>query len=555
MLQSTVPQIVEALPPTPNRFASDPCLARLLEHHLTSAALGWARPVLERMGELAAGPLDELAGLADRHPPVLHPCDPFGTRVDRLEFHPAYREMQELAYCREGIVATCYDPAVRVLLGESRELVKFAQGYLFSQAEQGLYCPICMTDGTAYLVERYGSPEQRERFLPHLTATRLDELWEGSMFLTEREGGSDVGAVTTRAVPVGGGLYALHGQKWFCSNAGSELSMVLARPDGAAAGTRGLGLFAMRRHTPEGALNGLRLTRLKDKLGTRSMPTGELVLEGALAECVGALDRGFLEMTDMLNLSRLYNTTAALGLTRRALTESVRWCRTRRAFGRELEAYPIVRAQLVSMAVELEASLHLLFEVLSRRGREMLGTARPEDLQLLRFGTPVLKYHTGRLAVDVASQTVELHGGNGYIEDWPIPRLLRDAQVLPIWEGTTNILVLDAFRAIRKLRVHEGLFAFLRQHAPEPIQLELPRLESALESLLDAPEAPRARLWCDRMAAALQGSLLAARAGDARSHAIAELYLLKHFDAARNELDPPFLRRAAELAPNVLVDG
>src|SRR5262249_27640582 len=160
-------------------------------------------------------------------------------------------------------VSHYYNPAVRQRLGPYCEVIKFVHGYLFGQAEQGLFCPICLTDGTAYLIEQFGSPSQKRDYLPRLTTNNLDDLWEGAMFLTEKAGGSDVGASETVARPLPDGLYALFGEKWFCSNAGAELAMVLARPEGAPEGTRGLGLFLLPRHNKDGRLNNLHLERLK----------------------------------------------------------------------------------------------------------------------------------------------------------------------------------------------------------------------------------------------------------------------------------------------------
>lgn len=549
MLAANPSQTLTSLPPTPNRYHSDPALQALLARYLSPSARTWAEPVLQRMGELSAGVLDELAALADRHPPVLHPRDRFGNRVDHLEFHPAYRQMQELSY-GEGLVSHYYDPEVRRLLGEGLEVAKFAHGYLFAQAEQGLYCPVCMTDGAAYLVERYGTEEQKARLLPRLTARRLEELWEGAMFLTEKAGGSDVGATETEARPEGSGIYRLYGEKWFCSNAGAELAMVLARPQGAPAGTRGLALFALRRHDDQGRLNGLRLERLKDKLGTRSMPTGEILLEGARAELLGDPRRGFVQMTDMLNLSRLYNAAAAVALVRRVTWEALRWSRHRRAFGQVLESYPGVRQALAALLAELEGALHLLFLAASRRGRLLAGRASSSDQRLLRLLTPLLKYSTARLAVWAASEATEILGGNGYIEDWPLARFYRDAQVLPIWEGTTNILVLDALRAVVKEQAHEACFELLEKVAVEPrLKAAAAELEAALPGVLaelSGPGPVRARAWCDRAVQVLQAALLASGAGDERSRAVAEHYFLRHFAGDGSSLDPAPARHAVE---------
>ncbi len=537
---TAVSQVVDSLPRTKNRLTSDPALLTLLDIYLSKEAYKWAFPVLNAMGEESAGRLDELAYLADRNPPQWYPCDRFGNRIDHLEFHPAYRKMQKIAY-GQGIISHYYNPKIRQLLGDSLEVVKFAQGYLFSQAEQGLYCPICMTDGTAYLIEKYGNNQQKKELLPHLTASEVDQLWEGSMFLTEREGGSDVGANTTEASPINETTYALAGEKWFCSNAGAEVSMVLARPKGAPGGTRGLGLFAMKRHTGDGSLNKLRIVRLKDKLGTRSMPTAEIVLEGAEAQVVGDISRGFLEMTDMLNLSRLYNATASLGVCRRVLTESLRWCAVRHTFGRKLTSYPMLRSQLVDMTVELEASLHLLLETAYRRGKVLQKTADEQDERFLRLMTPILKYTTGRQAVDAASQAIEIHGGNGYIEDWPLARMFRDAQVLPIWEGTTNILILDAYRAMRKQQCHHSLFEWLNNNAPSELKQYIKQLHDKADEFLRDPTVPYTGRWTDLLAKLTKATLLCQHSGSQRASKIAELYLLRHFLSEPHVLTPSYM--------------
>ena len=553
---TTSSQVVHALPPAPNRYRADLSLQALLRRHLEGEAREWLDPLLDLGGDDAAHRLDELAALADRHPPVLHARDRFGNRVDRLEFHPAYEELRRASYGR-GLIGHYHDPELRALLGAGREVAKFAQGYLFAQAEQGLYCPICLTDGTAFLVERYGSDDQKARWLPHLVSTRMEDLWEGAMFLTERAGGSDVGATETVARRAPDGTWRLEGEKWFCSNARADLAMVLARPEGAGPGTRGLGLFAMRLRRDDGTPNGLRLDRLKDKLGTRSMATAELVLEDAVAEPLGDLSRGFVQMADMLNLSRLYNSVAALAVARRALTDALAWCRTRRAFGRPLVGFPAVRETLAGRAVELEGAMHLVFGALARRGRVLVGPSGPDDEALLRLLTPLAKYSTARLAVATATEAMELLGGNGYVEDWPLARLTRDALVLPLWEGAANILVLDVFRAMRRDHADQAFFREVGRHghlaeATHQLQASLPGIAAEVAERGGSPHAGR---WCDRALQVLQAAWLAdaaadegsgiATAGDregtagGRARAMAEAWWLRHFDPRRHDLVPP----------------
>lgn len=530
-------QAVDRLPDAPNRYREDRALHRLLDRFLTPQARQWADPVLDRMGEASAGKLDDWAAQADKNPPRLETRDRFGNRIDHLDFHPSYRKLQEFAY-GEGIVGHYYDPKVRETLGTGVEAVKFAQGYLFAQAEQGLYCPICMTDGTAYLIEKFGSEDQKKRLLPHL----LKAEWEGAMFLTEKAGGSDVGATETVARPVSGDHYALHGEKWFCSNAGAELVMVLARPQGAPEGTTGLGLFALRRHLEDGRLNHLHLERLKDKLGTRSMPTGEVILNGSLAEPLGSLSRGFLQMTEMLNLSRLYNATASVAVMRRVLSESIRYAVVRHTFGRSLLSNPLVQARLVEMQVEQEAALHLMFWLYGWRAQ-----ANASEEKLVRMLTPLAKLSTARTAVQHASEAVEMHGGCGYIEDWPLARMFRDAQVLPIWEGTTNILALDTFRALYKEHCHEAFFAFVDQHnADEGVKLAAGELKKSLESLLASPGQAAILPWCLQATRVFQATVLAQTARGDHSTQVAEQYHRRHFANDRHSLTPSYLEHATK---------
>ncbi|HEY4000113.1 MAG TPA: acyl-CoA dehydrogenase family protein [Candidatus Xenobia bacterium] len=542
-----------AVSATPNFYLADHALREALASALPAAAVAWAEPKFQTMGEAAAGPLDELAMLADKHPPVLHPRDRHGNRVDHLEFHPAYRELQKFGY-GEGLIHHYYQEDVRQTLGDAREVVKLAHGYLFSQAEQGLFCPMCMTDGSAFLVETYGSAAQKAAWLPHLTSQNLDTLWEGGMWLTEKAGGSDVGANETRATK-DGERWRLNGEKFFCSNAGAEMVMVLARPDGAPQGTKGLGLFALRRHRDDGSLNGLHLERLKDKLGTRSMPTGEVLLHGAEAEAIGDVSRGFLHMTDMLNLSRLYNATASLSGMRRALTEALQYAAQRVTFGAPILSRPLVRQTLVEMAVEHEGGLHLWLSVAHHRGRILTGKATDVDRKLSRLWTPLLKYTTARTAVRVLSEAVEMLGGNGYIEDWPLARLYRDAQVLPIWEGTTNILVMDTLRAVHKDGAFEAWKGWMAAVDVPELQEAVRRLEARLPAVLsassEADDASR-RLWCDRLVQVTQAALMRQRARTVRAQAAAEHYLLRHFGEDRHDLSPSWMAQALSSASVIL---
>jgi acyl-CoA dehydrogenase len=521
------------LPARRSFFTQDPVLQALLARQLPAATWAWARPQLAHMGAEAAGWVGENARIADRDSPRLVTHDRFGNRIDRVDYHPAYREMEKLAY-GSGMVGMKYEPELRALHGGHLQTVGFALAYLFTQGECGLVCPACMTDGVARVVDRWGTAEQKSQVIPRLAARDTARLWRGAMFLTEKQGGSDVGATATRAAQEGDGPWRIWGEKWFCSNVDAEAILTLARPEGAPEGTRGLGLFLVLRDLPDGRRNGLRIERLKEKLGVRSMPTGEVVLEGALAEPVGALDSGFKHMAEMLNLSRLYNAVCSVGLMRRAIHEATEYLRARRTFGRPAIEHALVRESLADLASEEVAAKYVVFRLAHHLGRaDERGEAG--DRALVRMLTPLAKYATAKLAVWSASEGIELCGGNGYIEESVMPRLLRDAQVLPVWEGTTNILVLDALRACAKEGVHEALLAEtarLAEAAPAPVGSVAQacgalaaEARAALAWLAGAgePGLGRAKRTTDRMFLAYELALLCEAAGspDATEAAIA----------------------------------
>jgi len=448
-------------PPGVSYWEASPHFQRLCRRKLGDASWQRAEPRLASMGERAALEVAPLAAVADRESPRL-----VGNRV---EYHPAYREMQRIAY-GSGMIAMKYPPE------PDSTFVSFAMGYLFAMAEMGLYCPLCMTDGVAHVLTRHGTREQIERVVPHLASTDLDSLWTGGMFLTERAGGSDVGANET--VARGG---RLTGQKWFCSNADAGAVLVTARPEGAPEGIRGIRTYLMlTRDNP-----GITIDKLKDKLGVRSMPTGEITLRDAPAEEIG----GFEAIAEMMNLSRLYNAVASVAVIGRAIHEARWYVERRRAFGRRVVELPLVEETLFDLEAEHLGALLMTFEALSTG-----------DPHLLRMLTPVVKAVTGKLAVPCVSECMELIGGNGYIEDRVMPRLLRDAQVLPIWEGTTNILALDTLRTARKERAHEPMLARIRASFPAEAD--------ALEASFAALDERHARRWMDQLARAFELALL-----------------------------------------------
>jgi alkylation response protein AidB-like acyl-CoA dehydrogenase len=473
-------------PPSQSYWDASPEFRALCKRKLSDAAYGWAEPRLAAMGERAAKEVAPLAVIADREQPRLVTHDARGERISRVEYHPSYREMERIAY-GSGMIAMKYETHDHSAFAQ---VTGFALGYLFAMAEMGLYCPLCMTDGVARVLTRHGTPDQVTRVVPHLTSTDPDTLWTGGMFLTERAGGSDVGANETIARKNGDGTWRLTGHKWFCSNVDAEAVLVTARIDAAGEGTRGLGTFLLLPRETE----GVTIERLKDKLGVRSMPTGEVTLTDARAEEVG----GFAPMTDMLNLSRLYNSVAACAAIGRAVHEARHYIERRQVFGRTVIEWPLAQETFFDLAAEHAAALLLTFETIECLARADAGDA--EAAKLLRILTPITKAVTGKVAVPCVSEAMELIGGNGYIEESPLPRLLRDAQVLPIWEGTTNILVLDALRVAHKDASHELMLTRIRTR--------FPREADALAYMFASLDEPDARGWMDRLARLYQLTLL-----------------------------------------------
>lgn len=452
------------LPEAPNFYDADPVFEALLKRLLRPETFEWLRPQVRSLGAMVPADVEPRSSLCDRKVPELRSFDRFGHRVDEIVYHPAYREMERVAY-GSGMVGLKYDAALRERFPGDLQVAGFALAYLFAQAEAGVSCPVCMTDGVARVLELYGSEEQKARCIPELASRSLETLATGAMFLTEKQGGSDVGQNATRAERQPDGSWRLYGEKWFCSNVDAGYKLVLARPKDAAPGTRGLGLFLLPHRRKDGSLNGIRIDRLKDKLGVRSMASGECVLEGAEAELVGELDKGFRYMTDMLNLSRLWNAITSAAIMRRVVYEATTYLRNRVTFGKPAIGHALVRETLADMNAETIGATLLTFQLAQHLDRADAGSDL--DAALVRILTPLAKYTTAKAVVWIASEGIEMQGGNGYIEESPLPRLLRDAQVLPVWEGTTNILVLDTLRVVTKTGAHEVLWAETERRAQE----------------------------------------------------------------------------------------
>lgn len=443
-----------------NLYTTDPMLEQLLGLYLPADLLAHLKPYLTRLGGLAGGKLDELAGVADKNPPTLQLRSRSGIEDQKILKHPAYVEMERLAYSEFGMAAVSHRDDLFGWKGKMPAIVKYALFYLFVQAEFGLCCPVSMTDSLTRTLKKYGSKELIDRYLPSLTSLDLDTLSQGAMFMTEQGAGSDISATATlaRPDPDHPGQWLLTGDKWFCSNPDAALAMVLARVEGDPHGMKGVSLFLLPRDLEDGSHNHYRIIRLKDKMGTRSMASGEITMEGARAWLIGERGRGFQQMADMVNNSRLSNGVRAAGLMRRAVSEALFIARNRVAFRRHLVNLPLMRRQLLKLMVPAEQARTMVFQ--TAEALRIADTGDKRAYALARILTPLIKFRATRDARKVTGDAMEVRGGCGYIEEWADPRIVRDAHLGSIWEGTSNIVALDVIRAIRR----EGSLPVLGAH-------------------------------------------------------------------------------------------
>jgi acyl-CoA dehydrogenase len=533
-----------------NFYEIDRGLRDLLPLYLARDDYRQLAPHFHRLGALAGGRLDELARIADKNAPVLHARDRFGRDEDWIDYHPAYREMESIAFGDFQFHAMSHRGGA---LGANQPLpavAKYALQYLFVQAEFGLMCPISVTDTSIHLIRKFASAELKGYLLPKMLSGELATLWKGTQFMTERAGGSDVGAIETVA-RLQDGVWRLTGDKWFCSHADADVALLLARPEGAPPGTKGLALFALPRRLKDGRRNSYKTVRLKDKLGTRSMASGEIRLEGAVAYLVGEQDRGLKQMMEQVNLSRLSHGVRAAAMMRRCVNEAMIAARTRTAFGETIVNYPLLRRQLLKLIVPTEQALSMMLFAASSMDRANAGD--PDAQSLVRILTPLLKFRACRDNIPVATGSMEVRGGNGYIEEWVHARLVRDAHIGVLWEGTSNINALDIIqRAVGKSGAHRMLGAALTRRLDEAASLPKgfrDRLTLALEGALAfaervaaEPDAEAtARLAASALYHATSAILLAwegSQPGVDTRRALLARFVLEHRLTARDPLAP-----------------
>ncbi len=468
-----------------NWYLTDPSLQFTMAYYLQPDELAVVEPHLTRIGELMGGPVARWAEETDRHPPRLERYDRWGHDVSQVVMPPSFTQSKRAVLDAQQALRS-ETRAAQVSSG----LALFASNYLLDQADIGMGCALGTGGGMVQsLVAAYAPADVRE----HVLAKFDSGEWAGetAQLLTERTGGSDLGALETTATR-SGDAWLLNGFKWFASNCAGEAFVVLAKPEGAPDSSRGVANFLVLRTRRDGSRNGVRVRRLKDKLGTRSVASGEVEFVDAeaflLSEKPSAAEahagpsdgKGLGRMMELTNAARLGIALFGLGNARRALVESLCYARQRHAFGGALIDKPLMRRKLAEMIVDVEAALALVFD-----GTGAVNHRQPRGMRQ-RIAVPVTKLKVCRLGITAASDAVEIHGGNGYIETWPVARLLRDAQVNTIWEGPDNILCLDVRRGIEQARAHETLLARLRDAVSVSDDDETTRLVAGRVEDLDA---------------------------------------------------------------------
>ncbi|XP_013397159.1 acyl-CoA dehydrogenase family member 11 [Lingula anatina] len=435
-----------------NTFTEDPLLKGYLRRVIPHKFFTEISSDLEKFGHRVATDIYELHLECDRNPPTLEQYDAWGNRVDRLHTCHAWKKMHDIS-AEEGVIAIAYERQYE----QFSRLYQIAKMSLF-QASSGLYgCPLAMTDGAAKVIENLPDVHRNslQTAYSRLISREPSKFWTSGQWMTERRGGSDVGHGTeTLAQAQSDGTYKLYGYKWFSSATDSDIAFTLARTldvDGkSVAGSKGLSLFYLKVVQEDGCLNNIQVQKLKNKMGTKQLPTAELLLDGTVAQKVSEEGRGVPAIASMLTVSRIHTAMMSLGCMRRVLHLARDYCTRREAFGKRICDYPLHMQTLAHMEVETRGAEILVLEVGRLLGLDDCNIASETDLLLLRLLTPVVKLYISKQSIGVISEGLESFGGQGIIEDTGIPAILRDAQIMPIWEGTTNILSLDVLRAIMK---------------------------------------------------------------------------------------------------------
>lgn len=418
-----------------NFFTSDQTLIDFLQEVYPDLYLS-KKSFFEDFGKWIATEVEQQADYTDRYAnPQLETYNSKGERDYKLIFNHQYESVHQEVYDR-GVIAEPFKSNIP-------HAFSFINGYLLSQSDISIHCPVTMTGAVAYVLDRFAPEEIKEKYLPQVIA-QDGTAKSGGTWATELHGGSDVGATTTRAIKIGNG-WRLIGLKWFTSNAKSGIAVATARPESAENGSKGLGLYLVPSHLDDGSKNSYYIRRLKDKLGTKGLATGEIDLENAFCEEIAPPPHGLKIMMEALEYSRIHNAVGSAGSHRRAFMEALKWAESRNAFGKTIVDYPMVKHELLKLRMTYDASFYFAFESVVQFDKLQEDESNNVWLRLV---TALAKYQTAEWAAQACKQSLELIGGNGYTTEFPISRILRDTLSLIVWEGPANIQALELFRLL-----------------------------------------------------------------------------------------------------------
>jgi alkylation response protein AidB-like acyl-CoA dehydrogenase len=469
-----------------NAYTTDSHFQRILPIYTWKKRHASLDDELTSFGAEVAGPIDELArqnDLRGNHP-TLDRYTAYGSRTEKIDHHPSYHRAGELIY-GSGVMEAYADPPNSV--GATARM--YVSSY---NGEAGHNCPLACTAGAIRVLQQLADEELKERYLPGLLNPTYGEHLEGAQFMTEVQGGSDVGTNATRAEPRADGRWEITGEKWFCSNIDADLFVMTARFDEGYEGTSGLGLFLVPRRLENGEPNGFEIRRLKDKIGTRAMASAECDFRGAIGWHLGPEERGFQNMmAHVINTSRLYNGIACTGVARRAYVTAKTYASYRQAFGQPIAEYPLIQETLAGMKAEIDAATSANMYLARLQDRIDEGETTDAEQQFFRMALNLNKVRTARLGRTASVRGIEVLGGNGAIETFSVlPRMLRDSIVTENWEGTHNTLQMQVMRDMQKYALHEGFFA----HLETLLAQARPGDESAADRIREALQTSQQQL-------------------------------------------------------------
>ncbi len=420
--------------------------------------------------------------------PWLRMFDQFGKRVDEILYPPEYWKMLKHGY-QAGVIWRAFE--------ERSLLPSYLIGYVTSFYDPGLYCPYTVSLSTAAPLDKYGSENLKARFLPQML--RKDEtVWQGATWMTEIKGGSDLGAAVETVAKPTGDKWLLTGEKYFSSNVGAELAVVAARPEGAPENVRGLALFLLPRYREDGSLNYF-IRRIKDKIGTRSVPTGEVELKNSEAYLLGKAEWGIYLILEVLNLSRVANSIASVALAQRAMSDALNYAEGRTAFGKPVIEHPLLRKQFEDRFAALQSAFALAWESVQLLNEVWRETPPYSDrYHLFRLVAHLAKYLTAEFATQTAKWAMEVYGGIGTLAEFYVERWLREAMILQIWEGTPHRQILDGMEVMQRKAAHRLLFQHLASTADSQRLQEMTRqVEKHLLLSAEEKEAQAEKLFQD----------------------------------------------------------